>query len=161
MKIVTVNKILVDLLRNNLPNLHGGKPYVYVDYPRVDATFPRASVTHVGGNLTPIAVGEVVTSTDGHTFALLSTLDFDIDVWVKMDNRATIDGTTYVGTKLRDELADRIIQILIENKKTLKEDYGILDVEVLGVYSHPLDEDLMLHRKTITIRITSERVKSE
>ena len=154
MYIVDINKLLVETLRNNVPNPHGSGNWIYIGYPRMDVTFPRISVTNIGGDLSPISIGEKVELTSG-TFGLLSRLDYDIDVWVKVNDRATFNSTTYVGTKLRDYLADKVIQALENKKEEIKNSHEeIVDIEIRGITSQPLDEANMLHRKTISISVS-------
>ena len=116
-----------------------------------DATFPRISLTQTGGELRPVAIGE---RTQPTKYGKLASILFDIDIWVKMNDRATFDSETYVGTKLRDYLASKVIEVLEKGKEGLKSNYGILDIEILGTYSQPLDEENQLHRKTISIRVS-------
>ena len=157
MKLLELNTALVNLLRDNVPNPHTSGQWIYISYPRMDATFPRISVTQILGSLSPIGIGEYSTSSSK---SMLATVEYDIDIWVKRTNRFTYESTTYVGTKLRDFLAEKVIQTLIEKKQELKENYEIIDVEVVGFSSHPLDEEYELHRKTITIRVTFEWEKT-
>ena len=117
-----------------------------------DATFPRISVTQIAGSLAEIGIGEWTEGKKGK----LCTIDYDVDVWVKVEDRAEIpigSGTWYVGTKLRDKYSDLIVVSLENIKATLKVS-GILDVEFVNISSNPLDEEHMLHRKTITVRLT-------
>ena len=158
MWLVDLTTAIVNCLRNNMPNPHGSGNWIYTDYPRMDATFPRISVTQSGGALTPAGIGDKISkiSESGSTFDLgkIAEIDYDIDVWVKLNDRATFDSVTYVGTKLRDFLAEKVIRVLESEKGNLKNDYGILDIEEISMFTHPLDEDNLLHRKTITIRVT-------
>jgi len=150
--LVELNSVLINYLRNNVPNPHGTGNWIYVDYPRLDATFPRISLTQTGGELRPIAIGEKMVS--NNKYGKLASILFDIDIWVKINDRAIFDSQTYVGTKLRDFLASKVIEALEKGKETLKSNYGILDIEILGTYSQPLDEENQLHRKTISIRVS-------
>ena len=148
---VELNSILISYLRNNVPNPHGSGNFIYVDYPRRDATFPRISLTQTGGELRPVAIGE---KTESSKYGKLASVLYDIDIWVKINDRAIFDNETFVGTKLRDYLASKVIEVLEKGKETLKANHGILDIEILGTYSHPLDEENQLHRKTISIRVS-------
>ena len=153
MNLVDLNSVLISYLRENMPNPHGTGNWIYVDYPRLDATFPRISLTQTGGELSPIAIGEFVI-TDSPKYGKLATIMLDIDVWVKINDRATFNSETYVGTKLRDYLASKVIEVLEKGKETLKEEHGIIDIEIVGITTLPLDEENQLHRKTITIRVS-------
>lgn len=152
MQLVDLTGIIVDSLRGTIPNPHTSGNWIYSDYPRMDATFPRISITNIAGSLTEIGIGEW---TGEGVKGMLCTVDYDIDVWVKVEDRTEIPaGTIYVGTKLRDKYSDLIVDYLDNMKEGLKTTYGILDVEFLNITSVPLDEEHMLHRKTITIRFT-------
>jgi len=148
---VELTGILVDSLRETIPNPHASGNWIYSDYPRMDATFPRISVTQIAGSLTEIGIGS---ATDIGATGMLCTIDYDIDVWVKVEDRATIDSVVYVGTKLRDKYSDMIVAALEDQKESLKINNGIIDIEFIGIASVPLDEENMLHRKTITTRLT-------
>lgn len=150
MKLVDLTDTVVEYLRGTIPNPHTTGNWIYSDYPRVDATFPRISLTQAGGALTEIGIGEC---TEAGKHGHLASVDFDIDIWVKVEDRATISGTIYVGTKLREKYTDLIVDALERNKEDFKDD-GILDVEILSINSVPLDEDNMLHRKTISVKFT-------
>ena len=152
MKLVDLTGILVDSLRGTIPTPHASGNWIYSDYPRMDATFPRISVTQISGSLGEIGIGQWTEGKKGK----LCTIDYDIDVWVKIEDRVVLDTLTYVGTKLRDKYTDLIIQALEDLQETLKTSFGILDVEFENISSHTLDEEHMLHRKTITIRLTFE-----
>jgi len=159
-RLVELNSAIVNYLNNNLHNPHGTGRWVYVDYPRVDATFPRVSVTQISGNLLPIGIGDIVYEGASNTLGLLFTVEYDIDIWTKPTNSATFNGSVYKGTKLRDYIADDVIQTLTEGKETLRSTYGIVDVEIVGMTTAPLDEENMILRKTISIRVTSIREKA-
>lgn len=149
MQLVDLTGILVDSLRGTLPNPHASGNWIYSDYPRMDATFPRISVSQTAGSLSEIGIGEWTEGTKGK----LCTIDYDIDVWAKVEDRVTINTEIYVGTKLRDKYSDLIIDCLEDLKESLKTQ-GILDIEFVNISSNPLDEEHMLHRKTITVRLT-------
>lgn len=150
MQLVDLTTVLVNLLREKTPSPHAQGNWIYSDYPRTDATFPRISVTQITGTLDAIGIGEKTDNQKGK----LATIDYDIDVWVKVNDRFVYNNVTYVGTKLRDLFADLIIDTLNKNKEDLKTQQGILDVEILSITTSPLDEETLLHRKTITVRLS-------
>jgi len=152
MELSAYSSLLVSYLRSKLPNPHPSGEWIYVDYPRSDATFPRISVTQTGGNIEPAGLGEL--GEEPKTYHV--TLNYDIDIWVKVNDRVIIDGETYVGTKLRDKYADMVINALLSAKENWFSNHKVIDVEIVGISTSPLDEDLMLHRKTIAIRLTIE-----
>jgi hypothetical protein len=152
-----VNEDIRDYLRDHVPNPHGGTVgWIYIDYPRDDASFPRISVTEISGALMPAGLGEQVETADGHnTLGMFFVTEYDIDVWVGIDDRATFNSIVYTGTKLRDYLAEEVVTTLIEGKKDLREDSNIIDIEIENIFSLPLDTEYNLHRKTITIKVTT------
>lgn len=150
MKLLDLTETLVEVLRNTIPNPHPSGNWVYSDYPRRDVTFPRISITQVSGSLSEIGIGKWTENKKGE----LCTIDYDIDIWVKVGDRTIINNTTYVGTALRDKYAELVISSLQNSRESLKAEKGILDIEFISVTSIPLDEENMLHRKTITIRVT-------
>jgi len=151
LKLVELTSALVDHLRGTIPSPHASGNWIYSDYPRTDATFPRISVTQLSGSLDQIGIGE---KTEQATHGKLATIDYDIDVWVKVNDKTTYQSNTYVGTKLRDLYADLVIDTLSKNKDTFKTTYGILDIEILSISTQPLEDDTQLHRKTVTVRLS-------
>lgn len=151
MKLVDLTGCLVDHLRGTIPSPHASGNWIYSDYPRTDATFPRISVTQTSGILEQIGIGEKVSEA---YFGKLANMDYDIDIWVKVNDKTTYFGNVYVGTKLRDLYTDLIIDTLNKNKTSFKTNYEVLDIEILSVVSSPLDEETQLHRKTITVRLS-------
>lgn len=146
---VELTSTLVETLRGTIPPPGAGN-WIFSDYPRLDATFPRISVTQVAGSFSQIGIGEKTDSGLGK----LCTIDYDIDIWVKVDDRVVINNETYVGTKLRDKYAELVVSALEAAKPSLKENKGILDIEFVNITTSPLDEETMLHRKTVTVRLS-------
>jgi len=123
-----------------------------MDYPRMDATFPRISVTQVSGSFSEIGIGE---SMGPGQKGRKASLDYDIDVWVKVTDTETMGTIQYTGTALRDKYSELIMDEMGVLRRSLKNTYeDILDIEVTGVNSNLLDEDNMLHRKTVTIKVS-------
>jgi len=150
--LLNLTSTIVNLLRSNVPNPHPSGEFIYADYPRMDATFPRISVTQVSGNVDTVGIGEWGPDKKADYYVLT----YDIDIWVGVKDRAMIDGETYVGTKLRDKYAEIVLRTLLDSKETLRSN-KVIDVDVVGISTLPLDEEYMLHRKTITVRFTVER----
>lgn len=84
MKIEELNRIMVNLLRDNIPHpdLSGNKKWIYMDYPRSDATFPRVSLTQISHSQREAGVGELGPQGKGEW----QETSYDIDVWVKKGN---------------------------------------------------------------------------
>lgn len=153
----SVQEDLVDFLRGTISPPHTGTGnWIYVDYPRTDATFPRISVTHTGGGLKDAYIGDW----DGSTFVMKSSLTFDIDVWVGLTNRATYATVIYTGTSLRDYLTNKVVNALQENREYLRSSYNFQDVEITNIITQPLDEENNIHQKTISITITFDWTKA-
>ena len=158
MKLCDTNEAIRNYLRDHVPNPHSSSTvaWIYLDYPRDDASFPRISVTETSGALIPIGLGERIETTSGsNTLGMLFITEYDVDVWVGLEDRATFNSIVYTGTKLRDYLAEQVIQVLVEGKKDLRQDSNIIDVEIENIISLPLDTELNLHRKTVTIKVTT------
>jgi len=148
--LVELNSLIVDDLRGTLPNPHSPSNWIYLDYPRLDATFPRISVTQISASISELGIGENI----GQTTGRLVSIDYDIDIWVKIADRFIINGTTYVGTALRDKYTDLVLEALEALKPQWKTEDDIVDVEITNIATEALDEENELHRKTVTIRVT-------
>jgi len=153
MNIEDLNRTLVQLLRNEIPHPGGlTVEWIYVDYPRLDATFPRISLTLKTSVLDPHAVGTELYK--GEKKALLETTTYDIDIWVKRKNKTKGITPTRRGTALRDYLGDQVVDVLLRKRKALKDTFSIYDVEIKGEATYPYDEETEMFRKTITIDVT-------
>jgi hypothetical protein len=126
----------------------------------MDVTFPRISVTQSSGVLNPVAIGEATDMLPSGTLnrAMLAEFTFDIDIWVKLNDRfVDPQGNLFVGTKLRDRYAQDVITALEQVKPiwaALPD--PIIDVEIIGIAVTPLEDEMMLHRKTVTVKITTQ-----
>lgn len=162
MKIEELNRILVQFLRNNMPQITGldWNKIIYIDYPRPDATFPRISISQAAHVQTPSGIGELGPSGKGE----FQNTSYDIDIWVKKGNSIQIDplpNPPHTGTALRDRLGDEIIQVLMNGKKYLRENYGIYDIQITSSTTVPYMDIYELFRRTITIRVTTFRSKTD
>lgn len=162
MKIEELNRIIVDFLRKNLPPLPGidWNKAIYIDYPRMDATFPRISVSQSSHVQDPIGIGELGFAGKGEICRTV----YDIDIWVKKGNSIQIDplpNPPHTGTALRDRLGDEIIQLLMNAKKYFKEKYGIIDIEIIASTTVPYMDVYEMFRRTITVRFTYLREKKD
>lgn len=151
MKLIAITNMLVSLLRDNLPNPHASGQWIYSDYPLATATFPRISVTQTSGSMTKEYINNYI---GNDTQAELSSIEYEIDVWLKVNDRITVEEETYVGTKLRDYYSDLIIDTILGNRQELKENYGILDVDVISYNSVTFEEDNQFHRKNIKVKLS-------
>jgi hypothetical protein len=156
MKISELNNLIVDFLRDNIdhpdPNHQAADNWIYMDYPRLDATFPRISVTQMGGSGETAGVGDQTSSTAQGQYHPMS---YDIDVWVKKGNVYTISLAKKGGSALRDYLADLIISEIFGVKESYwKDDEGVIDITLDSITTAPFDEDTELFRKTLTFTFT-------
>jgi len=110
---------IVTTLRNNISDpANRGSPFIYPDFPRVDATMPRISITAVGGDISGAGLN--------HEFGIFN-LRLQIDVWCSIHGSYTISNIKYGNTKLRDYLAGMVTKVLWKNRSNLGT-YNILDV---------------------------------
>lgn len=159
MKIEELNRALVDFLRTYVlyPDGTKNKKWIYVDYPRPDATFPRISISQVGHSTSPAGIGELGKNDEKGEWQDTS---FDIDIWVKKGNNYDINGSIKAGTSLRDYLGDKVIQALMDGKQNLLTNQEIHDLKITGTMTVPYMDTNELFRRTITIRITYYRTKT-
>ena len=157
MDIETLNRTLVDFLRTYVihPSASKKSKWIYVDYPRPDATFPRISVSQIGHTTSSAGIGERGPSDLGEW----QETSFDIDIWVKKGNSFDIDGSVKTGTALRDYLGDQVIQQLMNGKQWLLTNKFIKDLRITGTMTVPYMDSNELFRRTITIRLTYFRTK--
>jgi len=159
MKIEALERALVSLLRTELTSektqVGQTKEWIYVDYPRLDATMPRISLTLTGSVQTPLGIGAEMGVSN--TLGVRETTTFDIDVFVHRTNRTTGISPTRAGTSLRDYLGDQIIDVLLKKRGYLTSTYGIEDIVILAQIPQPYDEETELFRKIITIQVTHIR----
>jgi len=162
MKIEELNRFITDYLRRNVTIVGDLRtaPWIYMDYPRYDATFPRISVTHTSAPTEPIGIGHE---------GLYFNISYDIDIWIKKGNFYTIDGKKYTGSSLRDYLTDLVVRKLILNNPPIYgydgstiaatprqyfKTQGIYDIKIDGMSSVPYDDEYEIFRKTISITLT-------
>jgi len=89
MRIEQINRILVDFLRTNVQHPDGvTTKWIYIDYPRPDATFPRISVAQTGLSVSPAGIGERACD---NTKGEWQDTVYDIDIWVKKGNSYEIN----------------------------------------------------------------------
>lgn len=157
MKIEDLERTLIGVLRTGTsgtiaPYIGQTGEFIYVDYPRLDATMPRISLTLASSAQSPAGIGANVALSS--TLGVWEATSFDIDIWVHRSNKTS--SPVKGGTSLRDYLGDTIVDILLGAKNTLRS-YGIVDIEKTGETVSPYDEDNELFRKTITILVTHLR----
>lgn len=160
MKIEALETLIVATLRTELTALESAvgqtAEWIYVDFPRKDAKMPRISVTLTSSPETPAAIGGSVGETGG-TLGIWEVTTIDVDIWVHRTNKVT-GPPKRAGTRLRDYIADEIVDVFLQKRGEWCRDYDISDVEKLNEYPHAFDPDTELFRKTISFRITHLRV---
>jgi len=162
MKIEALERVLVTLFREELSSIRTaiGAPavWIYIDYPRIDASMPRISITQTSSPQRPAAVGGYMGHTGG-TMAVYEETDFDIDIWVHRKNKTTGLSPRRGGTALRDYLADKVVDIVLSKRASLSQsNEDIIDVEKTGEMPHPYDEEHEVFQKTVRIRVTHLRI---
>jgi len=165
MNIETLNRNLVDFLRRNiyLPDQTQPLNWIFMDYPRYDATFPRISVTMTGAPTEPIGIGNE---------GLYFNVYYDIDIWIKKGNMATnTQGKKYTGSSYRDYLADEVIKRLILSSPIIGIDGStvqatsrsywktleVYDIKINSMVTVPYDDEYEIFRKTLGIALTIAR----
>lgn len=160
MRLETLNEELVSWLRAKIihpnPN-HDQTEWIYLDYPRLDATFPRISVTSTDTGTSPVGIGErFKDNSRGRYFEAT----YDIDVWIKKGNIYTIvaDNTKRAGSRLRDYLSDEIIKFLMSEKESFwKTQKNVFDLVINAIVTVPYMDEYELFRKTITVTFSFYR----
>jgi hypothetical protein len=129
-----------------------------MDYPRVDATFPRISVSQAGHSTDQGGIGELGPEGKGE----YQVTTYDIDIWIKKGNALQIDplpASKHAGTALRDRIGDDVIQVLMNGKQWLRTNYNIFDLEIVSTLTIPYLDANELFRRTVTIRVSYFRTK--
>ncbi len=148
----TLTWSLITFLRSKIVDpISRGSDWIYPDYPRADATMPRLSLIQTGSFSREQGVGDQGTYWD---------VTFDIDVWVNKRSIATISGSKYTGSKLRNYLADKVVSAVLDNRSDLTiSPYNLMGTVIGSVFTHPYDEELELYRKTIPVTVSIRRIK--
>jgi len=159
MKIEALNRAVVDLLRDNIDNPTSNTAHwVYMDYPRSDATFPRISVTLVSSAINPAWLGNHMLNDAGEaTQGMWVLTTYDIDIWVERTNRTTGIDPIRGGTALRDYIVDLVETLILEKKETMRTEHNVVDMEIIDRRTLPYDETTQLFRATLVVRITHDR----
>lgn len=161
MKIEALERLLISTLRTQLATIRtqvqAPTKWIFIDYPRLDATMPRISLTQTGSPQRPAAIGGYMGHSGG-TMAVYEETDFDIDIWVHRKNKTTGLTPKRGGTSLREYLADQVIDVILKQRASLvQSNEDIIDIEKTGENPHPYDEDHEIFQKTVRIRVTHLR----
>ena len=159
MKIEDLNRAVVDLLRDNISNPTSNTAHwVYMDFPRSDATFPRISVTLSSSAINPAWIGNHMLNDAGEaTLGMWVITTYDIDVWIERTNKSTGLDPVRGGTALRDYITDLVETIILEKKETMRTVHNVVDMEIIDRRTLPYDESTQLFRATLVVRITHDR----
>ena len=159
MKIEELNRILTAFLREKVihpDKVTPGNKWIYMDYPRIDATFPRISVSQSSHSTRVAGIGELGFATKGEW----QETSYDIDIWVKRGNVFEIvPPDKKAGSALRDYLGDEVIQVLMDWKKWLHDTKEIFDLKIVSTITIPYMDVNEIFRRTVTITITYYRTK--
>jgi len=152
MKVEELNRVLLSQLRKIPDPMNRGSNWIYPDYPDLSLSkddFPRISLLQVsGGGQEEVGIGR---SVGGSQSGVRYVFTYQVDVWVKKGNEATIDNKLYKGAKLRDYLADRVLEYLIDRKDEIP---GIEDIVLAtSPLTHPYDPVFKVRRKTLTFNV--------
>lgn len=96
---------------------HIGETWVYQAFPEEEFTGPRISLFHISSREELFALGLRETPT---TKATKIVTWLQVDVWAKRGEIYTIDGLKYSGNKLKDWIADKVVDSLTQNRTLLK-----------------------------------------
>jgi len=148
MNLQTLIEILIQFMRNNLPDPLGeNRTWIYPSYPRITTSFPEISLMNTGSRVREKGIGD-----SGQFIEYV----FDIDIWVKQGNETTINNETYKNRKLLEYLSDQVTNLFLGNRGSLYEQ-GIIDVTISGHMTHPFDDEYKLYRKTLVLTVLVER----
>jgi len=134
---------IITFLRDILDDpISRGTEWIYPDYPRVDATLPRISIIQ---SATPW-IREYISNQQS-----IWDVGYTLDIWVDSKKKVSIGNEVYSGSKLREYLTDLVVAAFLDNKLTLESDYGIMDVILGSIFTHPYNQELDEYRKTIPL----------
>jgi len=137
-----VMKGLVNLLRNNILDPAGRTdPWIYPGWPRKGFKPPWISIVQMPSPEEAQTIAKAVYS-----------LTYQIDIWVSLKDKYTIGDEIFAGSKLRDYLADKVLETIKNNKQFAD---NVLDTEIRNTgqdFDDLLDEHGIL-RKSITIEV--------
>ena len=149
-----LNSTIAGLIEANVPDpLARGVTWVFIDYPRKkQERFPLISLFQTGSSRSEIGLGD-----QGSRLAI----NYSIQVWVKESDTATINGSRYAATLLRDYIADKIIETLVNKRHYLQGTYGLIDSRIESIASGPFDEETRLYMKDIRLQVIMDVLKTE
>lgn len=96
---------------------HTGQTWIYPDYPKESATFPRISIVQSSGTGNNQFLGRRY---DSNNKSLSGMPAYEIQTWVSHDDSFQYDGEYYAGGKLVDFNSDEIINTIETNRDNLK-----------------------------------------
>jgi len=105
---------------------HYGGTWIHTSYPEEDFASPRISISHISSREDELSLGSINESGDE---AIYNVAWYQVDVWVRHGDKATINGMICSGGKMVDVLASNIEKAIFRKKQdgTLKKQ-GIKDV---------------------------------
>lgn len=124
---------------------HYDQTWIYPQFPRLDASFPRISFEIVGLSEKRLAIGELfeAPSTKKRCF----DASIYLDIWVKRGDIFEVEGKKYSGMSLVDYLGNQVLSAF--QKEKLLRSWNISDWKLSGIRDWGYDEENELFRKTL------------
>jgi len=140
--------LMREFLRANMtdPNatrLAAGTNWVFDDYPRIDLSsdsYPRISVIEIGETDVPLGF---------RSDNMWTTINFQIDIWVKEDKSYTIGGTYYADIALCRKIARDTKEAIRNNWTDLADAGSFLTITSTGKTPPMYDFDKKIWRITL------------
>lgn len=150
---LTINNV-VTFLRDSIPDpLSRTQEYIWVGYPRSPViSFPLISVTPVGGDRTPMSMGNT-----GNRF----TINYQVDIFTNTGANATIAGSEKLAqVELINYLIDLVSNVFRDDNCTFRDTYNCIDVWITPIRILPYDEELDIYRGVSTLVVQVNDPKS-
>jgi hypothetical protein len=144
---------IVEFLRTKIADpLHRTVDFIWVGFPKnPDVSYPRISVTPVGGSRTSMSIGN---NGDRYGFTL------QIDIFTDTEAQYVRDGHTYTQLDLCTDLYTQLKNAVRDNKCSIIGDNGTIDLWITPYRMLPYDETLDLYRLVFTLYIQQNDPKT-
>ncbi len=144
MLIEDIYSVLMDFLNDNIDDPHPTRTekWIYPQRPRQDTTMPRISITHASTSRVEIGVGDIGSRVDAV---------FEIGIWCDSRFTITVDETDIKGNRLMEYIGDKVMDLFINKRKFLKDEYGFLDALIVGTSLTPYNPGTDLYHKSIFV----------
>ncbi len=125
-----------------------GSNWIFDDYPREDAAYPRIALTNVGGaGETSGGVGDKI---------VILEPSFRVGIYVRTGKNYTISGENYTGSKLLDFMVTDL-QNQIRNIRHNNDIGGLINSRITEPNYLGLDEEHKLKRCSCTVRLKYQK----